>query len=77
MTENGSSPVTAFKDLAYLISQGRITVLKDKPNSQTHYLVVNDNNEFNILEREINCLHDFPSIPRNFDKIQDYVNSPW
>lgn len=53
MTKNGSSPVTAFKDLTYLINKGRITVLKDKPNSQVHYLVINDKNEFNQIDKEL------------------------
>ena len=53
MEENGSSPPTAFKDITYLIEIRRLLVLKNKPNSQTHFLIVNDENEFNILENKI------------------------
>jgi hypothetical protein len=51
--EHYSSPPTAFKDLTNLIKAGRILVLKDKPNSQIHYLIVNDENLTNVLEESI------------------------
>jgi len=53
MEENGSSPPTAFKDITYLVEKGRLLVLKNRPNSQTHYLIINEDNEFNILENYI------------------------
>src|SRR4029079_3732053 len=53
MKDNDVSEPTTFKDITYLVGKGRLLVLKDKPNSQTHYLVVNDENEFNILEKFI------------------------
>jgi hypothetical protein len=74
MTENGSSPVTAYKDLMILIKDGRISVLKDKPNSQIHYLVVNDGNKFNILEKAIKDLNAGPSYLKNVDIVKKHIN---
>jgi hypothetical protein len=78
MKDNDVSEPTTFKDITYLVGKGRLLVLKDKPNSQTHYLIVNDDNEFNVLENHIKetCLHLERSINK-WDKAKEHLSTDY
>jgi hypothetical protein len=51
--EHLSSTVTTHKDIQNLIREKKVNVLKDKPNSQMHHLVINDKNEFIRIDKEL------------------------
>lgn len=76
MREWTSDPTT-FKDLTNLIKAGAILVLKDKPNSQIHYLILNSNDKFNILEDRIDetfkaMVTTFEHYPNLFKSIMQF-----
>jgi hypothetical protein len=47
-----SQPV-AHSVVISLVKRGKIKILKDKPNSQVHHLVINYENEFHVLTNKI------------------------
>jgi hypothetical protein len=53
MDEKGSSIMTTHGLIADLISDKILTVKKDKPNSNTHHLFINDENSFNKIDKEL------------------------
>jgi ribosome-associated translation inhibitor RaiA len=71
-----SSVMTCHYDITRLVSEGKLSILKDKPNSQTHHLIINNENQFNFINQEllkietvvtqlieeISKLHDFSDI---------------
>jgi hypothetical protein len=59
-----TSDPTSFKDITHLIKEGRLLVLKDKPNSQVHHLIVNNDSKYNQLEKRID------------ESLQILVNTP-
>ena len=40
---------TTHKTIMDLIDEGKINPIKDNPRSQTHYLTINESNEFNKI----------------------------
>ena len=50
--EDTSRAMTTHKIIMDLIKEGKIKMIKDKPHSQTHYLTINDENEFNRINQE-------------------------
>jgi predicted transcriptional regulator len=48
-----SSIKTTHSVIMELIKAGTLKVLKDRPNSQTHYLIINDDDEFNKIYKEL------------------------
>jgi hypothetical protein len=54
MEERGdSSRVTTLKIIDDLVFEEIIKVVRDRPKSRIHYLFINDQNEFNLMDREI------------------------
>ncbi|MGC1263578.1 MAG: hypothetical protein WA932_06400, partial [Nitrososphaeraceae archaeon] len=51
--EDTSRAMTTHKIIMDLIKEGKIKMIKDKPHSQTHYLTINDENEFNRINQEL------------------------
>jgi hypothetical protein len=50
MNEIGfASDMTTHRIIKELENEKIISVLKDKPNSQVHYLIMNDKNDFNVV----------------------------
>jgi hypothetical protein len=58
-------PMTTHKTVVELIKEGKIKMVKDKPYSQTDYLVINENNEFNQIH---NMLREFETFMNLMDK---------
>lgn len=48
-----SRPNSTHKTTVDLINEGKIKIVKDKPRSQTHYLVLDKENEFNKINEEL------------------------
>ena len=59
MERNGSSIMTTHGIIIDLIKEGLIIERKDKPNSQVHHLYINDENQFNIVDKKITQVHNF------------------
>ncbi len=51
-------PMTTHKTIVELIKEGKIKMVKDKPYSQTDYLVLNENNEFNRINKALSEIMD-------------------
>ncbi len=47
------STVTTHKRIINLIKEKKILVLKDKPNSQTHHLIINNKNNYNLINEQL------------------------
>ena len=47
------SRVTVLNTIKRLVNYGLVEEHKDKPNSQTHHLRINDKNEFNTIDQEL------------------------
>ena len=60
-----SEPV-AHSVIIDLVNKHKLKELKDKPNSQTHHLVINDEDEFTKLNNEIDKLY---SLATNLTKV--------
>lgn len=73
MKDNDVSEPTTFKDITYLVGKARLLVLKDKPNSQTHYLIVNEDNEFNQIDKELSEIESIINVMRK--PVQDYFKN--
>jgi hypothetical protein len=69
-----SRPMTTHKITIELIKEGKIKMVKpkDKPYSQIDYLVINENNEFNWIYRELSEIDD---ILNQVSKSMDHVDS--
>lgn len=48
-----SSTMTTHKLIMDLASEEKIIVLKDKPNSQIHRLIINDKNDYNLINEQL------------------------
>jgi ssDNA-specific exonuclease RecJ len=48
-----SSTVTTQKKIMNLIDEKKLLVLKDKPNSKPHYLIINDKHEYNLINEQL------------------------
>ena|SRR5687768_12211011 len=59
-------PMTTHKTIVELIKEGKINMVKDKPYSQTDYLVLNDNNDFNKIFKAWKAI----------DKLIDIMDQP-
>lgn len=47
------STVTTHKHIINLIKEKKILVLKDKPNSQTHHLIINNKNNYILINEQL------------------------
>jgi hypothetical protein len=65
-------PMTTHKTTVELIKEGKIKMVKDKPYSQTDYLVLNENNEFNRIWK---ILTQFDYFITKFDKNMDKIRT--
>lgn len=52
-------PMTTHKTIVELIKEGKIKMVKDKPYSQTDFLVINESNEFNKIYNELRETENF------------------
>jgi len=48
-----SSTVTTHKDIMNLIDEKKLLVLKDKSNSKPHRLIINNKNEYNLINEQL------------------------
>jgi len=67
MDNNGSSVMTTHDIIKDLESEKIIQVLKDKPNSQTHHLILNDDNELNRID------HMLTEIEKTIDGMELFI----
>jgi len=63
-----SSTMTTHHDIGDLVSDKIFEIKKDRPNSQTHHLVINDENSFNLIE---NALSEIEASIDLFDQLDD------
>lgn len=54
MTNRGiGSTVTTHRRIIDFISEKKLLVLKDKPNSQIHHLIINNKNNYNLINEQL------------------------
>jgi hypothetical protein len=60
---------TTHGTIVNLIDEGKIKMIKDKPHSQTHYLTINEKNEFNKIYDSL------LEIENHIDAMDPFVNA--
>ena len=60
---------TTHGTIVSLIDEGKINMIKDKPYSQTHYLTIDEKNEFNKIYFQL------LEIENRVDKISHFVST--
>jgi hypothetical protein len=73
MNQEGSSIMTTHSLIADLISGKILTVQKDKPNSQIHHLIFNDESAFNRIDKELSEIKSSIDLMDEFKRDHPYI----